>query len=107
MENTKNYNEEIMKMICHKFTDKFIHINWAKSTITIQIQNGPIGEFGINGTQIDSIGKIWLEILTELNDRFYSEYNKLSIHKIKEALFWQDERTKDRTKRNVEGTNQN
>jgi hypothetical protein len=106
MDYEKNYNKELFKKLAEKFTDKFIFINWAKSQITISIQNGPIGEYGHNGTQIDDLGKIWLEILKEFNAKYPCRENSLSITKIQEALFWQDERTKDRKKRQVEGTNQ-
>ena len=67
--------------------------------------DGPIGEFGENGCQIETLGIIWLEILQSLNKNYPCRENALTITKIQEALMWQEARTKDRIKRNVEGFN--
>lgn len=73
------------------------------STISVTIQNGPIKEVGINGTQIDQLGQIWLKILESFQARFPCRENAITITKIEEALMWQEARTKNREKRHVEG----
>lgn len=101
MINQKDWNnfEELFKSI---HIDKEF-VNVKGSTISFTIQNGPIKEVGINGTQIDSIGKVWLAILQSFQDRFPCRENAITITKIEEALMWQEARTKNRIKRNVEG----
>jgi len=88
-----------------KFNNDNIKIDEESSQIWIQIQDGPIKEVGVNGEQIDMIGKIWLEIIKEFNLIYPCEENKQSIKYIEEALMWQHKRTINRTKRGVEGLN--
>ena len=86
--------------------NSFVDIDPNTSTIKIKIQDGPIQEYGINGTQIDELGKIWLSILYIFNEgTFRCRENSISITKIEEALMWQEARTKDRITRLVEGYN--
>lgn len=108
------YNEEMFKELDKRMSgDEYpwINIDPEGSTISIKIQDGPVkmhdsnGIIGINGAQIDNLGKMWLEILKIFNEKYPCRENSISIRKIQEALFWQDERTKDRIKRNVEGIN--
>ena len=74
-------------------------------SITFRIQNEPIKEVGVNGCQIEELGKVWLKLIQTFNKQFPCRENSLSITKIQEALMWQNERTKDREKRGVEGYN--
>ena len=76
-----------------------------KTEITFKIQNGPIKEVGVNGCQIEELGKVWLEILQHFNKDFPCRENSITITKIQEALMWQEKRTQDRVKRGVEGYN--
>lgn len=92
----------------NKFTDylkssEFVTIE--ESSITIQIQDGPIKEFGHNGEQIDKLLELYLEIITHLNQKFPCRENTLTITKVEEALLWQLKRKQDREKRQVEGLN--
>lgn len=74
------------------------------SKITFQIQDGPIGEVGVNGCQIDKLGEVWLTILQKFNTKFFPcRENSIAITKIEEALMWQQKRTENRTARKVEG----
>lgn len=100
----KNYNEEYFKKLEQKFlSDPYIYIDPDKSCFQVYIQNGPVEEYGKNGTQIEVIGKIWLDLLQQFNLKFPCRENSISITKIEEALMWQQKRTDDRMKRKVEG----
>ncbi len=84
----------------------FVKIDPVNSTIEFKIQDGPIKEVGVNGTQIDEIAKAYLEILKIFNEGdFRCRENSIAITKIEEALHWQEARTKDRQARKVEGYN--
>ena len=98
-------NEEILKPIGRKMNNKFLLINAETSEISIFIQDGPIQEAGQNGVQIDTLGKIWLEVLRGFNKKFPCRENSLTITKIEEALMWQAKRTQNREERGVEGRN--
>lgn len=79
------------------------HVSVNGSTITFQIQDGPIKEVGVNGCQIDALGEAWLNIITGFNEKFPCRENAITITKIEEALLWQQKRKQDRVKRGVEG----
>jgi hypothetical protein len=83
-----------------------IVINHKMNIISFSIQNGPIKEHGVNGCQVDTIIHAAKKILEGLNEKFPSSYNKLAIIGLDQALFSLERRTKDREKRNVEGTSQ-
>lgn len=85
--------------------NSFVKVDSEKSTIEFKIQDGSIKEVGVNGTQIDEIGKAWLELIRFFQSQFPCRQNALTITKIEEALHWQRSRTEDREKRNVEGYN--
>ena len=86
--------------------NSFVKVDPEKSTIEFKIQDGPIKEVGVNGTQIDEICKAYLEILKIFNDGdFRCRENSIAITKIEEALHWQKARTKNRQERKVEGYN--
>lgn len=72
---------------------------------TIVLQDGPIGESGVNGMQITEALEFIKEIYKELNSAYPCRENSITITKIEEAIHWQDARTKDREARGVEGQN--
>lgn len=74
---------------------KFINIKW---------QDGTIQDNGVNGAELSDVLKVVLDKLYEYNDIVKSTENELTIIKIEEAIMWQEKRTFDRIKRNVEGT---
>lgn len=73
--------------------------------INIKWQEGTVSEVGSNGTQVQDVIEILLDRLRKFNAESLScRENSLAITKLEEARMWLDERTRDRTVRNVEGT---
>lgn len=72
--------------------------------IEIKLQSGPISIKGIDGCQIDDVIELCKNIIEGFNKRYPCRENSLVITKLDEALLWLMKRTKDRTKRKVEGT---
>ena len=56
-----------------------------------------------NGTTLEEMLRVTIERLKDLNNRFSCRENALAITKCQEALFWLNERTRDREERGVEG----
>ena len=75
------------------------------STLSFKIQDGPIGENGVNGVQVTDVLEFTCKLYKSLNSAFPCRENSLTITKIEEALHWQEARTRDRVKRDVEGFN--
>lgn len=73
--------------------------------VSFTIQSDPIGEVGINGVQAVDILEYSKCLFESLNDAFPCQENEATITLIKDALGWQEKRTNDRLKRNVEGKN--
>ena len=73
--------------------------------VSFTIQSDPISEVGVNGVQALDILKYSKCLFESLNEAFPCRENALTITKIEEAIHWQDARTKDRQRRNVEGKN--
>ena len=74
--------------------------------VSFTIQSDPISEVGVNGVQALDMLKYTKCIFQSLNEAFPCRENALTITKIEEAIHWQDARTKDRQRRNVEGRNE-
>lgn len=74
----------------------------------IHFQDGPIAEFGVNGTTNEEVIQILVDRLNTLQDMASRKYacreNALAITHLQEALHWLEARTKAREKRGVEGT---
>lgn len=83
---------------------KFCYVRHDVNSLSFTIQNGPIKENGVNGCQVTDILKVCLQIYSGLNAKFPCKENAMTITKLQEAIMWQEERTKDRTVRGVEGT---
>ena len=88
----------------NKFED-FVDLD--ENRVSFRIQDGPIKEVGVNGIQVTDMLEYVLEVYKSLNKAFPCRENSLTITHIEEALHWQDARTKDRLKRQVEGLNKN
>lgn len=86
--------------------NNFIYVRHDKNSLSFTIQNGPVKEVGKNGCQVTDIIAVAKHIIEELNKNFPCRENAMTITKLDEALMWQEKRTKDRMKRNVEGTSQ-
>jgi hypothetical protein len=85
---------------------QFIQTDPEMNTISFVVQEGPVRENGVNGCQIDDI--IWAAatIIRNFNSRFPCRENSCAITHLDEAMMWLEKRTKDRTERKVEGTDQ-
>lgn len=86
--------------------NSFIYVRNDKNSLSFTLQNGPIKEAGKNGCQVVDIIAVVKHMIEELNKKFPCRENAMTITKLDEALMWQEKRTKDREKRNVEGTSQ-
>lgn len=92
----------------HMFEEKirphnFIYVRHDVNSLSFTIQNGPIKEVGKNGCQVSDIIAVAKHIIEELNKKFPSRENAMTITKLDEALLWQAKRTMDREARGVEG----
>jgi len=92
-------------MNLQEIIEEKVGLTVEKATLIFQIQNEPIKEVGVNGCQIEELGKVWLKLIQTFNKKFPCRENSLSITKIQEALMWQEKRTQDRIEREVEGFN--
>jgi hypothetical protein len=81
----------------------FIYVRHDKNSLSFTIQNGPIKEAGKNGCQVVDVIAVAKHIVEQLNAKFPSRENAMTITKLDEAIMWQDKRTKDREARGVEG----
>lgn len=73
--------------------------------VKFTIQSDPIGEVGVNGCQAVDMLEYVKCLFESLNESFPCRENSLTITKIEEAIHWQEARTRDRERRNVEGQN--
>lgn len=101
------YNDECYSEI----PGTFIEIENAEDVkgvapiVKFTLQSDPISEVGVNGVQALDMLKYVKCLFESLNETFPCRENALSITKIEEAIHWQDARTKDRQRRQVEGFN--
>lgn len=73
----------------------------------IHFQNGPVKEAGVNGVTDEALLAILIDRLRGFQRGPYScRHNALALTKEEEALHWLSDRTKERQRRGVEGTNQ-
>ena len=83
----------------------YILIDHIENMISFKIQKGPIKEVGTNGCQIDAILHTYREILVGLNEKYPCSENKLTIAHLDKAIAYQEQRTRNRKARGVEGLN--
>lgn len=102
---TKIGGVEVKRVEWNHPVGNFIEINDAHSAITFKIQNGPVKKKGINGCQVDQLLETARLMLDGLNKKVPAKETACAITKIEEAMMWLEKRTKDRTARGVEGTN--
>lgn len=75
-------------------------------TLTIQLQDGPIGPSGgVNGCQIDDVIAWTRQRIETFNAKYPCRENSLTLTKLDEALLWLLKRRLDREARHVEGKN--
>ncbi len=74
---------------------------------TVDFQNGPIAETGVNGTTNEAQLAIVIDRLRSFQAGPYTNRaNAIALTHIEEALMWLQQRTRERIKRGVEGTAQ-
>lgn len=72
--------------------------------MTVNFQNGPINEHGVNGVTQEILLAIVIDRLRSFQaGPFSSRENALALTKTEEALHWLQQRTLDRMRRGVEG----
>lgn len=73
--------------------------------IHLRFQDGPLREFGVNGTTNEEVIGLLVERLRSLNQPPFScRENSLAITHLQEAQHWLYRRTMERSQRGVEGT---
>src|SRR5574343_408947 len=78
-----------------RYDDKETRINQYRTEI--EFQNGPIKEVGINGVSHEALLAIIIDRLEKFQEGpFKSAYNGIALEKCEEALFWLQQRTRDR-----------
>lgn len=82
----------------------YVIIDKENSIIQFKLQDGPIGEYGINGCQIDTMIDVATQIIAHFNQTFPCIENNTALIKLTEALMWLNKRKQDRINRGVEGT---
>lgn len=72
---------------------------------SIQFQNGPIGEVGVNGVSQEALLAIVIDRLRSFQEgQFKCRENTIALTHCEDALMWLQKRTRDRIARGVEGT---
>lgn len=80
------------------------HASYGNSA-TVSFQNGPIGEFGVNGIPDEALYAILIDRLQGFQKGQYScRENAIALTHLETALMWAQKRTHEREARGVEGT---
>lgn len=79
------------------------NIVWDTSSKSLEFQNGPIKEAGVNGITNEALLAILIHRIGVLNSKFPCRENSIVLTKLEESLLWLEKRTKDRLARGVEG----
>lgn len=75
------------------------------TSVYLKFQQGLPSENGPNGVTNESVIGVVIDRLQAFQEGdFPCKENEQAINRLKEALFWLQARTRDRLKRNVEGT---
>jgi hypothetical protein len=85
--------------------DTFCVIDTDENAISFKIQKGPVNEVGVNGCQVSDMITVAMHIIENLDRSCPCIENKNTLGYLQLALNWQEERTRSRMARNVEGTN--
>lgn len=74
--------------------------------LTINFQNGPIQEAGVNGVSGEALLAVLIDRLRSFQSGPFScRENAVALTNCEQALMWLQKRTRDRLARGVEGTN--
>jgi len=79
--------------------------NVGSPAVKFTIQSEPVKLVGVNGVQALDMIKYAKCLFESLNADFPCTENEQTIIKLKEAIHWQEARTRDRMRRDVEGFN--
>jgi len=72
----------------------------------INFQDGPVKEYGVNGLHQEDLLAIVIDRLQSFQKGdFRCRENAIALTKIEEAMLWLNNRTSERQKQGVEGTN--
>lgn len=71
--------------------------------VSFLLQSGPASTVGVNGLQVRELIEFSLELIRSYSKTVPCRENAITITKLQEALMWQEERTRDRYTRGVEG----
>lgn len=83
-------------------SDHPLCIDHDKDMISFKMMTKPASEGG-RGCQFTDLIEVALHQLKYLNGKFPCRESSITITKLQEALMWQEQRTKDRLSRAVEG----
>lgn len=83
---------------------QYVHVDNESNVISFKIQNGPVGDNGVNGCQVDDLIRVARQMVDGLNKKVPCRENAIAITKLDEALLWLKARQIDRVARGVEGT---
>lgn len=89
---------------------RYIHVNERPlhptgANMTFQMQSGPTEEVGVDGCQITDVIEFAKAMIESMQAAYPCEQNRITIQKLREALSWQEDRKRDRTRRKVIGQN--
>ena len=102
-----DYNAHLVKALSNiTFHPEAKFIDVSKGFVGFNIQSGPVAENGRNGCDATDIIRFSIGLYRSFNSAHPCRENSITLTKLEEALHWQEARTKDRVKRDVEGTNQ-
>jgi hypothetical protein len=79
------------------------YIKVAGNNVVFTIQDGPIGETGVNGVQAVDMLVYVTALFNSLDKAYPCKENKDTLVNLLEAIRHQDERTQNREARGVEG----
>lgn len=104
----KKYQEKFYPEVPHLFVEieNVEDVKGVAPIVKFTIQSDPISEVGVNGCQALDMLEYVKCLFESLNEAFPCRENALTITKIEEAIHWQEARTRDRIRRNVEGKNE-
>lgn len=83
----------------------FYDVLAGENLTSINFQNGPVKEHGVNGATSEALLAILIHRTKVLDGNFPCDENKRAITYMENALALFEQRTKDRQKRGVEGFN--
>ena len=94
----------------HLGAKRYIHVDERPlhptgANVTFQMQSGPTEEVGVDGCQVTDVIDFAKAYIEAMQEAFPCEQNRITIQKLREALSWQEDRKRDRTRRKVIGQN--